>query len=133
MIVERTLGAVDSKREALMQPRLKLKLILNDNATLLGPGKVALLEAIDREHSLSKAAKSIGMSYRRAWNLVHELNEAMVDPVIETQTGGHDGGGSIVTESGRELIRLYHQLEDVANDATQTMRDTLARSLKTSV
>ena len=57
----------------------------------------------------------------------------MADPVIETQTGGHDGGGSIVTESGRELIRLYHQLEDVANDATQTMRDALARSLKTSV
>ncbi|NBS11331.1 MAG: LysR family transcriptional regulator [Gammaproteobacteria bacterium] len=113
-----------------MQPRLKLKLILNDDATLLGPGKVALLEAIQREHSLSKAAKSIGMSYRRAWNLIAELNDAMAEPVISTQTGGHDGGGSVVTESGQALISLYHQLETVANDATASLRDALTTQLR---
>ena len=58
-------------------PRLKLKLVLGDDDTLLGPGKIALLKAIQREQSLSKAAKSINMSYRRAWLLIQELNDAL--------------------------------------------------------
>ena len=115
-----------------MQPQLKLKIILNDNATLLGPGKIALLEAIAKEHSLSKAAKSIDMSYRRAWNLIRELNDAVENPVVSTQTGGVDGGGSVLTESGRQLIDLYHALEQTANDATTKLRDALAKTLKQS-
>ena len=65
-------------------PRLKLKLVLGDDDTLLGPGKIALLKAIQREQSLSKAAKSINMSYRRAWLLIQEQTLHAINIASET-------------------------------------------------
>lgn len=111
-------------------PRLKVKLVIGDDDTLLGPGKIALLKAIQREHSLSKAAKSIGMSYRRAWLLVQELNNALREPVLVTQTGGQSGGGSELTAMANELIRVYEQLTREAETATEATRDHVASLIK---
>jgi molybdate transport system regulatory protein len=77
----------------------------------VGPGKVSLLEAIEREGSLSVAAKSIGLSYRRAWNLLADLNGSFVDPVVATAVGGASGGGARVTDFGRALIAEFRALE----------------------
>lgn len=112
-------------------PRLKLKLVMGDQDTLLGPGKIELLRAIERAHSLSKAARDLGMSYRRAWLLIQELNEALSMPVVDTQTGGNAGGGSALTPMARELIALYDQLTDEAEAATDATRQRLASLLKT--
>mgnify|MGYP001094190716 CR=1 FL=1 len=112
------------------QPQLKLKLVMGEQHTLLGPGKIVLLHAIAKEHSLSKAAKSIGMSYRRAWLLIQELNDSLKEPVLVTQTGGQAGGGSVLTPMAFELIALYQTLTDEAEAATEQTRSRLAMLIK---
>ena len=114
----------------MSKPRLKLKLKLDDNDTLIGPGKIALLKAIQKEHSLSQAAKSINMSYRKAWLLIQELNESLSGPVLVTQTGGQSGGGSELTEMATTIIAIYEQLTQEAEAATEETRKTVASLLK---
>jgi molybdate transport system regulatory protein len=77
---------------------------------VLGPGRVELLEHIDRERSISAAARKMGMSYRRAWELVHAMNVAAGQPLVGATAGGASGGGASLTPAGREAIRLYRQL-----------------------
>ena len=77
----------------------------------IGPGKIALLEEIDRVGSLSQAAHAIHMSYRRAWQLLESLNGSFAKAVVITAKGGRGGGGAILTPFGRELVRAYHGLD----------------------
>jgi len=77
---------------------------------VLGPGRVDLLEHIDRERSISGAARKMNMSYRRAWELVQDMNEAAGVPLVEANTGGARGGGASITSHGRKAIRLYRKL-----------------------
>ena len=78
----------------------------------IGPGKIALLEAIRETGSITAAAQSINMSYRRARLLVDELNKLMAKPVVATSTGGAKGGGTTLTPVGEKIIALYHSAED---------------------
>lgn len=80
----------------------------------IGPGKIDLLEAIDAAGSLTAAARAIGMSYRRAWMLLDELNRSMREVAVDTAVGGRNGGGSVLTASGRELLELYRRIERTA-------------------
>ena len=77
----------------------------------LGPGKIALLEAIGDHGSLSTAAASLGLSYRRAWLLLDSLNKTFSQPVTHSNAGGKNGGGSSITEFGSLLVRQYRALE----------------------
>jgi molybdate transport system regulatory protein len=77
----------------------------------IGPGKIALLEWIDRTGSLSAAGRSVGMSYRRAWLLLHSVNDSFTEPSVEFSVGGKDGGGARLTAFGRKLIANYRQFE----------------------
>lgn len=83
----------------------------------IGPGKVALLEAIQRTGSISAAARSLGMSYRRGWLLVEEINEALREPAVTAAMGGRRGGGAIVTPAGARLVQHYRAIEASARDA----------------
>lgn len=83
----------------------------------IGPGKIALLEALDATGSITAAAKSLDMSYRRAWLLIDETNRALKQPAVATAAGGAKGGGSALTDSGRALISLYRQIEETALEA----------------
>jgi molybdate transport system regulatory protein len=84
----------------------------------LGPGKIDLLEAIAREGSLTRAAESLGMSYRYAWLLVDDLNASFGAPVTVATVGGKRGGGVALTPFGRELVKRYRaayaRIESVA-------------------
>lgn len=91
-----------------LQVRLRL---LYQSDIALGPGKVELLEAILQTGSISKAAKAMNMSYRRAWQLVDTMNRCFASPVVETQTGGNQGGGAVVTALGQQLIGLFRDME----------------------
>jgi molybdate transport system regulatory protein len=93
----------------------------------LGPGKIALLEAIDQAGSISSGARALGMSYRRAWLLVDEMNRAFRAPVLGTATGGAQGGGAQLTELGREVIRRYRDLEQITAQAGKAELSALAR------
>jgi len=81
-------------------------------ASAVGPGKIALLERIERRGSLSHAARDLHMSYRRAWLLLASLNSAFVEPVAVARMGGYGGGGgTTLTPLGKELIRRYRAFE----------------------
>jgi molybdate transport system regulatory protein len=105
----------------------------------LGPGKVLLLEAIRDQGSISQAVRALGMSYRRAWLLVDDMNHCFREPVVAAQPGGVQGGGATLTDFGAELIRNYRAIEAEAKAATQariaeleaSLRGTAARGAKT--
>jgi len=80
----------------------------------LGPGKIRLLELIDIHGSISRAAREMAMSYRRAWLLVAGLNRSFRHPVATAQTGGKGGGHAELTGFGRELIQRYRAIERAA-------------------
>ena len=80
----------------------------------LGPGKVRLLELIEEHGSISAAGRSIGMSYRRAWQIVDSLNRMCAEPVVVGQIGGANGGGAQLAPVGRELIRCYRRMQKKA-------------------
>ena len=77
---------------------------------VLGRGRVELLEAIDRHHSIRRAAASLGMSYRRAWLLVKSINSASDSLMVEATKGGKTGGGAVLTPFGKEAIRQFYML-----------------------
>jgi molybdate transport system regulatory protein len=78
----------------------------------IGPGKVELLEQIERAGSLSRAARNLGMSYRRAWLLLDSLNKSFLEPVAVARVGGYGGGGGVtLTRLGKELIRAYRAFD----------------------
>jgi molybdate transport system regulatory protein len=85
----------------------------------IGPGKIAVLEAIDRTGSISAAGRALGMSYRRTWALVEALNQCAAKPAVQTAAGGAGGGGASLTETGHAIIRCYRAVEA---DAMQAAR-----------
>ena len=96
----------------------------------LGPGKVALLEAIAEHGSISAAARSLNMSYRRAWMLVEEKNQSLKSPATASEHGGKAGGRSVVTPAGAALIQLYRDIEARAYAAAQNEIRSLADLFK---
>lgn len=77
----------------------------------LGPGKIALMELIAKHGSISSAGKEMGMSYRRAWLLIDEINQIFRDPLVEKQMGGAGGGGARLTALGRDVVGRYRAIE----------------------
>ena len=81
----------------------------------MGPGKARLITLIDATGSISAAAREMGMSYRRAWQLVEAINGSFTQPVVTTAVGGKKGGGAVVTDFGRRVVEAYHQMESKAS------------------
>ena len=88
-----------------------------DDTIAFGPGKAALLQAIARSGSISGAAREMGMSYRRAWLLVEQMNRCFRSPLVLTATGGAKGGGAQVTELGLDILARYQAMQQKACDA----------------
>jgi len=84
------------------------------NKAFLGPGRVQLMEGIIHHGSIARAAEAMGMSYRKAWQLVKEINGASRKLLIEKRLGGKDGGGALVTSDGEKAIAKYHALKKKA-------------------
>lgn len=82
-----------------------------EDGRFLGIGRLELLEHIAALGSISKAAQAMGMSYKRAWDLVSSLNAQAAAPLVATQTGGTRGGGAVVTEAGHEAIADFRALQ----------------------
>ena len=97
-------------------PGLLLR-ILSAKYPAMGPGKARLVALIADTGSISAAAKKMGMSYRRAWQLVEALNQSFNQPVVLTAIGGRRGGGAVVTVFGKRLVAAYHGMEAKASAA----------------
>jgi molybdate transport system regulatory protein len=105
-----------SPEQAKPTLRFRMRITIGD-VIAIGPGKIALLEAVDRTGSITAAAKSLGMSYRRAWILLDEMNRALRQPAVGSAKGGADGGRSTLTDAGRQLLTLYRRIEETAATA----------------
>jgi molybdate transport system regulatory protein len=110
-------------------PRLRIRIVFGD-AEMIGPGKAELLERIDRCGSIAAAGREMGMSYKRAWELVATLNAMFRDPVVESTRGGPRGGGAVLTPAGREVLDLYRAFEREAAAAGQGQLAALQARLK---
>ena len=95
----------------------------------LGAGKVALLESIDRTGSISAAGRAQGMSYRRAWLLVDDLNQLFAAPLVVAHHGGANGGGAALTDQGRRIVALYRDAEAKMRSAAGAEIDAIERGL----
>lgn len=114
-----------------MTPRLTVRLDLAPGVRF-GPGKALLLERIAELGSIAAAGRSMGMSYRRAWELAEAINRSFAEPAVARQAGGKAGGGATLTEFGRQLLARYRAIEaaaqiagadDLANLAAATRPD----------
>lgn len=104
--------------------------ILLNNVIAIGPGKAHLLEAIEAGGSISAAARAMGMSYRRAWDLVATMNESFARPVVDTATGGAHGGGARLTPFGADVLRRYRAMEQKASAAIRADVAAFGRLLR---
>ncbi len=86
--------------------------IEGDGQRFFGPGPVELLELIGKTGSISKAAKEMGMSYKKAWEIVSRINGMAAEPFVVTSIGGEDGGGSTISAGAKETIAWYRSLRD---------------------
>ncbi len=105
--------------------RLSIRIDLASGARI-GPGKVALLEAIGQSGSISGAGRALKMSYRRAWVLVEDLNRCLAEPVVATETGGAGGGGARLTQAGNRLVEQYRAMERAAMQTAASYLEALA-------
>lgn len=97
----------------LSRAQLRIRIVFPQDRKI-GPGKVDLLEAIDRTGSISSAARELGMSYRRAWLLADEFGRLFKRPILTTAAGGAHGGGAALTDFGRAVVAAYRRVEDRA-------------------
>ena len=108
---------------------LKIRL-LREGDIAMGPGKAALLEAIRSTGSISAAARSMNMSYRRAWMLVEVMNRHFKEPLVRSAVGGREGGGASVTEAGLDILTQFRAMEGAAQAASQAYAEALSLHVK---
>jgi molybdate transport system regulatory protein len=101
---------------AKSQPKLIFRLQFEPEGRI-GRGKIELLAHIRETGSISAGGRAMDMSYRRAWLLVDEMNRLFKQPVVESQRGGKQGGGAVLTPFGEALIIHYHAMEEKARAA----------------
>ena len=99
-------------------PSLSLRVNLDPDGRI-GPGKIQLLENIHATGSISAAGRAMEMSYKRAWDLVDELNRICGQAAVERQTGGKNGGGAVLTPFGESLVARYRAIEQAATVAAR--------------
>jgi len=107
---------------------IRLRIDFGPTASI-GPGKVALLEHIDRVGSLSQAARELGLSYRRAWLLLDDLNHSFTEPVASASVGGVGGGGVQLTAFAKDLIKAYRDVEQGALHETRRRFTSLIKDV----
>ncbi|KPQ05863.1 MAG: molybdate uptake system regulatory protein ModE [Rhodobacteraceae bacterium HLUCCA12] len=111
------------------EPSLRIRIVFGE-AGMIGPGKAELLERIDRNGSIAAAGREMGMSYKRAWELIGALNTMFREPLVESTRGGPGGGGAVLTPNGRKVLALYRAFEAVTWQAGARQLEDLRALLK---
>lgn len=128
-------GKKQIRQRARPFPSLKGHIwIEGSEGTFLGYGRIALLERIREYGSITKAAKALEMSYRRAWILIDSMNRQVPNPYVVTSSGGRKGGGTVVTEEGEKAIALFwgihEDFQKFLSSKDLAVKDLLARCKK---
>ena len=114
-----------------MKQMVRFRVDFSD-ACSLGPGKIDLLESIQRTGSLRQAAQALGMSYRRAWLLLDGLNRSFTEPASTASIGGQGGGGVTLTPFGLEIIRTYRAAAAAIESVAQSELEAIAAKAVTA-
>jgi molybdate transport system regulatory protein len=99
--------------------------LMKDGRSYLGEGRIALMKAIIEHGSISAAARSMGMSYKKAWEAIDAMNSLSDKPLVLRTTGGSGGGGTEVTKAGKEAIALYEGINTSCNQFLDSQLKTL--------
>lgn len=113
----------------MSETRLKIR-ISQGKTTAMGPGKAELLSHIQKTGSISAAAKQMHMSYRRAWELVAEMNACFSSPLVTSSVGGSHGGGAHLTELGIAILSQFEQLNAKSQQAGKVEIEFISSHLK---
>lgn len=108
---------------------LRIRIVFGE-AEPIGPGKAELLERIERCGSIAAAGRGMGMSYKRAWQLIGTMNAMFREPLVDSTRGGPGGGGAVLTETGRQVLALYRGFEADAAAAGARRLQGLAALLR---
>jgi molybdate transport system regulatory protein len=109
-----------------MKKELRIRCWIDINGEkFFGPGRVQLLELIEETGSITKAAKSMEMSYKKAWDMVSDMNSKASKAYVISHKGGEKGGGAELTDAGRKIIVAYKQLGVELNAVVEKHRDIL--------
>lgn len=111
-------------------PRLRLRIAFPD--LVFGPGKAELLSHIQQTGSISAAGRAMGMSYKRAWSLVEEMNAAFQAPLVASARGGAGGGGAHLTPEGETALRHYQAILQAALQGGASQLAALQSMLRAS-
>ncbi|MAC77886.1 MAG: molybdenum-binding transcriptional regulator [Rhodobacteraceae bacterium] len=98
------------------EPKFRIRVVFGPGE-MIGPGKAELLERIQTTGSIAAAGREMGMSYKRAWQLVETMNSMFRDPLVESTRGGAKGGGAHVTAAGQQVLAAFRALETKARTA----------------
>jgi molybdate transport system regulatory protein len=109
---------------------LRVRLLLGGGRAL-GPGKADLLEGIATHGSIAAAGRALSMSYKRAWQLVDDLNKSFRAPLVVASKGGGKGGGAALTDTGRGVLQLYRAIETKSRRAAAKELESLRSLAKT--
>lgn len=96
-----------------------------DGIRFFGPGRLELLSLIDESGSIARAAKAMGMSYKKAWDMVDDMNTRGKKPLVVARKGGDKGGGTELTDTGRKMIAKYGELMTKLNSIIEKNGDIL--------
>lgn len=110
----------------VIEPRFRLHV----RRRPFGPGKAELLEHLARTGSIAEAARTMGMSYMRAWTLVKSMEQGFKEPLVHRLRGGSARGGAELTDTGREVLRLYREMESACDQAIRPSAKRLAALVK---
>jgi molybdate transport system regulatory protein len=108
---------------------LHLRVVLGGEVAL-GPGKAELLDGIIETGSIAAAGRRMGMSYKRAWTLVEEMNTIFAQPLVDAAKGGAGGGGAALTPLGRRVLDAYRRLETTAAKAGRAEVEVMRRAIR---
>lgn len=108
----------------------RVRIRIHFSLGFVGPGKIDVLEKVIETGSISAAGRALGMSYRRAWDLIDVMNTTFSSPVVTTQSGGKKGGGAEVTEFGRQLIDDYRNCERKFREAAAPELERMEKMAK---
>ena len=111
-------------------PHLSIRIDFEPSGSALGPGMVELLERVAEQGSIRSAAASMGMSYRKAWLLIQEMQDTFNGAIVTTEIGGSDGGGTKLTELGTQLLKTYRRIENRTARAAEADLEVLAALVK---
>jgi len=125
-----TAAAAAAQRLSCSMAHLSIRVDFEPSGSALGPGMAQLLEGVAGAGSIRSAATAMGMSYRKAWLLIQELQDTFNGAVITSEIGGNNGGGSKLTELGTNLLKTYRRIEARATRAAEADLENLAALVK---